>query len=115
MKLAGKRACLTDLTRALASLDGVEDAAFLVPDGAGERAAARLVAFAVAPSRRADDLLAELRRRLDPAFMPRRVVQVDRLPRNEVGKLPRQALMALLAQLSGGQLTGGQMAGARPG
>ena len=105
VKLAGKRACLTALTRALASLDGVEDAAFLVPDGAGERAADRLVAFAVAPSRRADDLLAELRGRLDPAFMPRRVVQVDRLPRNAVGKLPRQALMALHAKV----------AGARPG
>ena len=104
VKLAGKRASLTALTRALASLDGVEDAAFLVPDNAEERTASRLVAFAVAPSRRADDLLAELRGRMDPVFMPRRVVQVDRLPRNEVGKLPRQALLALHAQTTRPQL-----------
>ncbi len=103
VKLAGKRACLTDLTRALASLEGVEDAAFLVPEDAGERAAARLVAFAVAPSRHADDLLAELRGRMDPAFMPRRVVRVDRLPRNEAGKLPRQALVALHARIAQAQ------------
>ena len=104
VKLAGKRASLTALTRTLASLDGVEDAAFLVPDNAEERTASRLVAFAVAPSRRADDLLAELRGRMDPVFMPRRVVQVDRLPRNEVGKLPRQALLALHAQTTRPQL-----------
>jgi acyl-coenzyme A synthetase/AMP-(fatty) acid ligase len=100
IKLAGKRTCLTTLTRTLASLDGVEDAAFLVPDNVEERAASRLIAFAVAPSRRADDLLAELRGRMDPAFMPRRVMRVDRLPRNEVGKLPRQALVALHAQMT---------------
>ena len=103
VKLAGKRTSLTALTAALASLEGVEDAAFLMPDEAGERAGARLIAFAVAPSRPAGDLLAELRARVDPVFMPRRVVKVDRLPRNDVGKLPRQALVALHAQTLAGQ------------
>ena len=100
VKMAGKRASLMALTRTLAALEGVEDAAFLVPDEM-ERGG-RLVAFAVAPSRRANDLLSELRRQVDPAFLPRRVLQVDRLPRNEVGKLPRQALLALLASMTVG-------------
>ena len=95
VKIAGKRASLAALTHTLAMLEGVEDAAFLIPDEI-ERAG-RLVAFAVAPSRRADDLLSELRRQADPAFLPRRVLLVDRLPRNEVGKVPRQALLSLLA------------------
>ncbi len=101
IKLAGKRTSLSSMTRALESLDGVEDAAFLVPDDLDGRALARPIAFAVAPSRGAEDLLVELRGRIDPAFMPRRVVRVDRLPRNEVGKLPRQALVALHAQITG--------------
>ena len=100
VKVAGKRASLAALTRMLAALPGVEDAAFLVPDEL-ERGG-RLIAFAVAPSRCADELLTELRRQIDPAFLPRRVLQVDRLPRNEVGKVPRQALLALLAAMSAG-------------
>ncbi len=100
VKLAGKRASLLALTRELAGLDGVEDAAFYAPDDLEHRAAARLVAFAVAPSRRPADLLQELRTRIDPVFLPRRVLQVDRLPRNEVGKLPREALSRLHASCS---------------
>ena len=97
VKMAGKRTSLAALTLALGGLDGVEDAAFYAPDDLDQRSTARLVAFAVAPTRRPEDLLAELRRQIDPAFLPRRVVQVERLPRNEVGKLPRHALAALHA------------------
>jgi acyl-coenzyme A synthetase/AMP-(fatty) acid ligase len=31
----------------------------------------------------------ELRRRIDPVFLPRPLVIVDRLPRNSTGKLPQ--------------------------
>ena len=61
-----------------------------------------MIAFAVAPSRCADELLTELRHQIDPAFLPRRVLQVERLPRNEVGKVQRQALLTLLAAMSAG-------------
>lgn len=33
---------------------------------------------------------------MDPVFLPRRLRKVDALPRNETGKLPRDAVMALL-------------------
>jgi acyl-coenzyme A synthetase/AMP-(fatty) acid ligase len=43
----------------------------------------------------AADLLARLRERVDPVFLPRPLVLVDRLPRSLAGKLPREALRAL--------------------
>ncbi len=97
VKMAGKRTSLAALGLKLAALEGVEDSAFFAPDDLEQRSSARLVAFAVAPTRRAEDLLAELRGQIDPVFLPRRVVKVDRLPRNEIGKLPRGALAALHA------------------
>ena len=97
IKRGGRRASLAGLTRQLAALDGVRDAAFLMPDPAPTRSAtARPFAFAVAPGRDAATLLAELRTRIEPAFLPRRIILLDRLPRNEIGKLPRDALLALL-------------------
>jgi acyl-coenzyme A synthetase/AMP-(fatty) acid ligase len=33
---------------------------------------------------------------VDPVFLPRPLVLLRRLPRNEVGKLPREALLAAL-------------------
>jgi acyl-coenzyme A synthetase/AMP-(fatty) acid ligase len=36
--------------------------------------------------------------RLDALFLPRRVILVPALPRNEVGKLSREALLRLAAQ-----------------
>jgi acyl-coenzyme A synthetase/AMP-(fatty) acid ligase len=37
-----------------------------------------------------------LRSRIDPIFLPRPLVMVERLPRNATGKLPRGELQALL-------------------
>ncbi len=98
IKLAGRRASLSGLNRILTGLDGVADGTFVVPDDVDQRSTARLMAVVVAPSRTAPGILAELRNRIDPVFLPRRVVRVEALPRNELGKLPRQALLALLAQ-----------------
>lgn len=98
VKLAGRRASLSGLNRILMDLDGVADGTFVVPDDMDRRSTARLMAVVVAPSRTAGGILTELRGRIDPVFMPRPLVRVDALPRNELGKLPRQALLALLAQ-----------------
>lgn len=98
VKLGGRRASLSGLNRILTGLDGVQDGLFVVPDDLDQRSTARLLAVVVAPERSAPSILAELRDRMDPLFVPRRVVHVDALPRNEFGKLPRQALLALLAQ-----------------
>ncbi len=96
LEIAGKRASLADLTRNLQALAGVRDAAMLQldPDAAGVR---RLVAF-IATDATLDDpaIIAALRERCDPVFLPRRIIRVERLPRNETGQLPRAALLALL-------------------
>lgn len=98
VKLAGRRASLLGLNRVLTGLDGVRDGTFVVPDDLDARSNARLLAVVVAPDRSASSILADLRERLDPVFLPRRVVRVDALPRNATGKLPRQAVLDLLAQ-----------------
>ena len=98
VKLGGRRASLSGLNRILTALDGVTDGVFVVPGDLEQRATARLMAVVVAPRRSPDSILTELRGRVDPLFLPRRVVCVDALPRNELGKLPQGALLALLAR-----------------
>jgi acyl-coenzyme A synthetase/AMP-(fatty) acid ligase len=95
VNIAGKRNSIGYLNHQLTAIEGVEDAAFLLPDEAEADGVTRLVAFAVAPGRSAAELLAQLRSRIDPVFLPRPLVLVDRLPRQITGKLPREALKAL--------------------
>jgi acyl-coenzyme A synthetase/AMP-(fatty) acid ligase len=51
----------------------------------------------VAPGLTASAILAELRKRVDPFFLPRPLCLVDALPRSANGKLPRESLRALSA------------------
>jgi acyl-coenzyme A synthetase/AMP-(fatty) acid ligase len=57
----------------------------------------RLAAFVVAPERSAEAILTELRRRIDTAFLPRPICLVPALPRNALGKLPREDVRRLIA------------------
>lgn len=99
VNIAGKRTSLGYLDRQLAAIDGVADGAFLMPDDtASPDGVTRLAAFVVAPTLTQRQLLAALRERIDPIFLPRPLVLLDRLPRNATGKLPRGALQALFAQ-----------------
>lgn len=98
LEIAGKRASLGDLTRRLQSIDGVRDAAMLQADAdaAGVR---RLIAIVVADAAVTDAaILGALRLTTDPVFLPRRIIRVEALPRNDTGKLPRDALLALVAR-----------------
>jgi len=52
----------------------------------------------VAPGKTEQDIQQALRARIDPVFLPRPLVFVPRLPRNETGKLPREALRDLAEQ-----------------
>jgi acyl-coenzyme A synthetase/AMP-(fatty) acid ligase len=94
VKIAGKRTSLEALNAALARIEGVQDGAFYLRDGA-----TRLGALVVAPGRSARALRAALRQHIDPAFLPRPLHLVAALPRNENGKLTRQALLELVASL----------------
>ncbi len=93
VKVAGKRASLSALNAALAEIDGVVDGVFSPPAG-GKNGYGRLTAFVVAPGLSASVIVAALRTRIDPVFLPRPLHLVERLPRNATGKLPREQLEA---------------------
>lgn len=91
VNIAGKRTSLAHLNYHLNSIEGVRDGVFVVPEQEGE-AVTKLTAYVVAPGLSGDGLINALRQRIDAAFLPRPLHFVDALPRNETGKLPRQAL-----------------------
>ena len=57
-----------------------------------------LVAFVVAPTLSARQITGALRRDVESAFVPRRVVHVERLPREATGKLSTQRLREFALQ-----------------
>lgn len=95
VNIAGKRSSLAFLNHHLNSIDGVKDGVFFMPRE-GESRTTRLAALVVAPGLSAETLLAHLRERIDPIFLPRPLRFVDALPRNPTGKLPREALLRML-------------------
>ena len=95
VNIAGKRTSLAHLNYHLNSIEGVLDGVFIVPDDQGDTVA-RLAAFAVAPGHTAESLMNALRLRIDPAFLPRPLCIVEALPRNDIGKLPRQSLTRIV-------------------
>ncbi|MDP1650553.1 MAG: AMP-binding protein [Rubrivivax sp.] len=96
--VAGKRSSLSHLDFHLNRIEGVEDGAFWLPDEVAE-GVVRPVAFVVAPRLAARQVIAALRAQLDPAFVPRRVVHVQALPREATGKLTAAALRRFALQV----------------
>jgi acyl-coenzyme A synthetase/AMP-(fatty) acid ligase len=103
VNIAGKRTSIAHLNHQLTAIPGVRDGCFLMPDeSATAGGITRLCAFVVAPTLSPAQLREALRARIDPIFLPRPMLFVDRLPRNATGKLPRRELIALLAGQSQG-------------
>lgn len=99
VNIAGKRSSLAHLTHHLHSIAGVVDGAFFFPaePHPSEAGVVRVAAAVVAPGLDAAQLMEALRQRIDPVFLPRPLLLVERLPRNSTGKLPREALQSLAA------------------
>ena len=97
IEIAGKRASLGDLSRRLLAIAGVRDGVVFQLDPCPRTGVARIAALAVvAPGVTEADVQSALREHVDAIFLPRPLRIVDALPRNETGKLPRDALAALL-------------------
>jgi acyl-coenzyme A synthetase/AMP-(fatty) acid ligase len=99
INIAGKRNSLAHLNFHLNSVAGVADGAFWLPADEVDGAVTRLVAFVVAPTlpqaALQEAVLGHLRARVDPVFLPRRIVAVEALPREpSTGKLPAIAFGA---------------------
>ena len=108
VNVAGKRSSLGHLDFHLNSIDGVRDGAFWLPPDPEVGAIVRPVAFIVPDDPAVDGwqrrIVQALRQRLDPAFLPRRIVAVAELPREPgTGKLPALTFAAWAEQrLAGG-------------
>jgi acyl-coenzyme A synthetase/AMP-(fatty) acid ligase len=95
VNVAGKRASLADLTLKLQGVEGIRDAVVFLPEQSGravERPAA-LVVTDLSPR----EVARRLADRVDPELVPRPIRRVPALPRNETGKVPREALAQLWA------------------
>lgn len=95
--VAGKRSSLAFLNFQLNRVAGVQDGCFWMPDDVVE-GVVRPIAFVVAPDVTAAQVISGLRGLLEPAFVPRKVVHVDALPREATGKLTAQMLRAFALQ-----------------
>jgi acyl-coenzyme A synthetase/AMP-(fatty) acid ligase len=102
VEVAGKRASLADLTRRVLAIPGVQDAIVFQPDSAGASGIRRVAALVVAPGLNGRDVLKQLDSAVDAAFLPRPLVFVERLPRNELGKLPKAEMMKMLRRSAKG-------------
>ncbi len=96
IEVAGKRASLADLTQRLLAVEGVRDAVLFQPQPDSVATLRRLAALVVAPGCSARQIRERLAASVDPAFLPRPLRIVDALPRNELGKLPRERLLEML-------------------
>ena len=98
VNIAGKRSSLADLNIRLNRIDGVDDGVFIAP-APGDNTGTKLTALVVAPSLNPDEIRKKLSLMIDPVFLPRPLILLDKLPRNETGKLPRTALLEILDNL----------------
>ncbi len=98
VNVAGKRSSFGYLNTQLSAIPGVIDGVFFWRDGEpdGMTGVSRLAAAVVAPGLSAAALIGELRQRIDPVFLPRPLLMLDRLPRNATGKLPHALLQPLV-------------------
>jgi acyl-coenzyme A synthetase/AMP-(fatty) acid ligase len=95
IKIAGRRTSLANLNLLLQDLPGLADGVFYLPPAAAPTERLVLI-YAGARLDRAS-AIAWLRQRIDPVFLPRVLIHVERLPRTDSGKLPRAALDAVFA------------------
>ncbi len=95
IKIGGRRASLASLNLMLQDLPGLTDGVFYLP--ATGSPTERLVLIYSGKALDRETALNWLRRRVDPPFLPRSFIRVERMPRTESGKLPRAALDAVFS------------------
>ena len=97
IKIAGKRASLADLTIKLNAINGVQDG-LLFQDPRQESETSRLIALVVAPQLSSQQIIQALYKVIDPVFLPRPVINIERLPRNATGKIKQQDILNIYDQ-----------------
>lgn len=97
VKIAGKRASLAGLTGRLRAVAGVRDAVVFL----ATKDARRVSAAVVAPELTEGQLKTAFAAEIDPAFLPRRFLLLDFLPRGLAGKVSIAALRDMVADARG--------------
>ncbi|MDG4867766.1 AMP-binding protein [Guyparkeria sp. 1SP6A2] len=96
VNIAGKRSSIEFLNAKLGAIEGVIDGLFFDPGSGGEHLGSRLAAVVCAPGLSAERIREALRTEVDPVFLPRPLLLVDRLPVNATGKVTRESLLRLI-------------------
>lgn len=96
VNIAGKRSSIEFLNAKLGAIDGVVEGLFFDPGNSDERMTSRLAAVVCAPGLSAERIRESLRTEVDPVFLPRPLLLVDRLPVNATGKVTRESLLRLI-------------------
>lgn len=101
VNIAGKRGSLTELNFRLLEIPGVADGIIFAPPRADdhEDRLERLAALVVAPELSVSDILGALKDKVEPVFLPRPILLVSALPRQETGKLAIKAVQELFAEM----------------
>jgi len=98
INIAGKRGSLSELNSLLELCPGVLDGVIFSP--AAANGAERLAAMLVLDNRTDKKTVVDyLRARIDPVFIPRPILLVDQLPRNENSKLSMSLVRDLFSEL----------------
>lgn len=100
LNIAGKRASLADLNMKLNAIPGVIDGIIFMPDHCDDAKVCRLAGLVVTDNLNISSILSSLSQQIDAAFLPRPLYIVNKLPRNETGKLPRQNLLSFFKKIS---------------
>lgn len=95
VEVAGKRASLADITRRLCAVPGVEDALAFQPESAGSGMANRIAALVVSRTLSAPEIARQVAGGLDAALVPRPLLLVERIPRDQIGKVSHAKLLQL--------------------
>ncbi len=96
LNVAGKRISLSELNQKLLAIDAIQDAVMVMPetDSVKQRPVAIVVSSIEKISKR--DIQQILAGQVDPVFVPRKIIFVEKIPRNDTGKPQKQALMEIV-------------------
>ena len=92
IKIAGKRASLSELNSIINSIDGIEEGIFF------QTKTERLGALVVTRLHK-KDILRKLKQSIDEVFLPRPLKIVDLIPRNDIGKIAKNKLDQMIKEL----------------
>ena len=90
VKVAGKRTSYSEINTYLQNISGIVEGVFIQC-----KTSERLAVFVVSNLSKSD-ILSELRKSIDPVFLPRSVFYIPRLPRSELGKVLYSDLIEML-------------------